>query len=102
MNIWPIRNPIMNRIELFKEAKRKLIDLYQRFPDATVIVSMQNQLDYLIQLELGEAFDRERLQEIIIGVQTAREIEPRDKDTASLMYEVANEVQAMLLKQFMK
>jgi len=81
---------------MFSEAKRRLGDLYERYPEASVVVSMQNQLDYLIQIESGESTDRSRLKEIVLGVQTAREIEPRDEETAAFMYEVTDAVQEMI------
>lgn len=85
----------MNRMELFKNAKEHLADLFLRCPEATVIVSMQNQIDYLIELESGENHDRSRLKDIILGVQTAREIEPRDAAVAAIVYQVAEAAKEM-------
>ena len=40
--------------------------------------------------------DKSKLESIIIGVQTAREIEPLDLETSEIFYQVANEVRIML------
>ena len=53
--------------------------------------SISIQLEYLIDLEEGRRSDRERLDDINIGVQTVREIEP-DDILAPLLYQVCEEV----------
>lgn len=85
----------MDRIARFREAKTRLAELHRAYPEASAILSMQSQLDFLIGLESGENTDRSRLKEIILGVQTAREVEPRDEDLAKFMYEVVDEVDNM-------
>jgi hypothetical protein len=85
----------MNRIDLFVDARERLATLYSRYPEASVVISMQKQLDYLIDLESGTISDRSKLKEIILGVQVAREIEPRDEETASILYKVVDAVEEM-------
>ncbi len=85
----------MNRIGLFQTAKAAMADLHVRFPEANAIVSISNQLDYLIGLEEGTEADRGRLSEIIIGVLAAREIEPRSEKAADLLYQVVDETDRM-------
>lgn len=85
----------MNRIKDLTEAKALLAALCARYPDASVVTSMQTQLDYLIDLESGVITDHERLDEIILGVQAAREIEPRDQDVANKIYQIVDIVEEM-------
>ena len=79
----------MTRLELFREALAKINTL--RNP---LWRSINLQLNYLIDLEEGRRSDRERLKDIIIGVQTVREIEP-DDILAPLLYRVCEEVQSV-------
>lgn len=84
-----------NRLELFEEAMRKCNELIQLYPDLVVLVSIKNQIEYLLQLENKTNSDRSRLVDIIIGIQTAREIEQVDENAAELFYEVSSEVKRM-------
>lgn len=47
-----------------------------------VLNSVRAQLNYLLDLAEGRSDDRGRLAQIILGVQTAREIETIDEDLA--------------------
>lgn len=90
--LWAIS---MNRITLFENAKATMIEFKAMFPDADATTSIVYQLDYLISLEKGIETNRNRLSDIIIGVLTAREIEPRSEETAELLYHVVDEVKSM-------
>ena len=69
----------MKRIELFKVALEHCENLSQKFPDLEVTSSIRKQLKYLISCENTGDIDKSKLESIIIGVQTAREIEPLDQ-----------------------
>ena len=79
----------MTRLELFKETLAQVNKLQN-----PIWRSISVQLNYLIDLQEGRRSDRERLNDIIIGVQTVREIEP-DDILAPLLYRVCEEVQSM-------
>lgn len=86
----------MNRVELFKKAKVAVADLLREFPETHAAVSIDVQLDYLIALETGAETNRSRLEDIIIGILTVREIEPRSEAVAELLYKVSGEVRKMI------
>ena len=86
----------MKRIELFKVALEHCENLSQKFPDLEITSSIRKQLKYLISCESTSDIDKSKLESIIIGVQTAREIEPLDLETSEIFYQVANEVRIML------
>ena len=86
----------MKRIELFKVALEHCEKLSKEFPNLEVTSSIRNQLKYLISCESTSDIDKSKLGSIIIGVQTAREIEPLDLETSEIFYQVANEVRIML------
>lgn len=90
--LWAIN---MNRMMLFENAKATVIEFKAIFPDVDAATSIVHQLDYLISLEKGIETNRNRLSEIIIGILTAREIEPRSEETAELLYLVVDEVKSM-------
>ena len=79
------------RLELFSEARVRCEELMLSYPENRALISIAKQIEYLIGLESGVHCDRSRLKEIVIGVLTAREIEPLDADVASLFYKVAGE-----------
>ena len=85
----------MNRIALFEKAKLRMVAIKEKFPRIDTITSVINQLDYLIGLESGTETNRDRLKDIIIGIQAAREIELLDEEAANLLYDVALEVDRM-------
>jgi len=63
--------------------------LKEQFPELPVLGSIANQLLYLKSILVDCEADRSRLNEIIIGVQTAREIEALDMETAEVFYEIS-------------
>src|SRR4051812_14107380 len=56
------------------------------------ILSVIEQLEYLIGLESGSQLDRSKLRQINIGVIAAREIESGDPTLATWLYEISDEV----------
>jgi Tsi6 len=84
----------MNRLGLLTEALAKSKNLQEQFPEVQTIGSIIRQLEYLIGVESG-VNDRSRLDEIILGVQAAREIEPLDGDLAELLYQVNDVARTM-------
>ena len=62
----------------------------------STIASIVRQLDYLIALGSGQSTDRSRLEDVVLGVQAAREIEALDERCAEAMHEVSARVRAMM------
>jgi hypothetical protein len=85
----------MTRLEIFKTAQAQTNSLRSRYPDDTAVQSIITQLDYLIELEERKRNDRERLNDIILGVLTVREIEPLDESVAETLYKVVEQVEEM-------
>lgn len=83
------------RLKLFARAHDECQKLIVQYPGNSTLLSIRKQLEYLIGLEPGAHADRARLREIIIGVQTAREVEPLDERAAALFYKVAGEIGQM-------
>ena len=82
----------VDRLSLFRNAKREVESLRVRFPEAHTLTSIVHQLEYLISLAGGQTSDCSRLPDIILGVQTAREVEALDSGTAETLYAVSAEV----------
>lgn len=83
------------RQQLFEKALQKCNELLGQYPDNGALLSIARQIEYLHGLETGVNTDRSRLKEIIIGVLTAREIEPLDEEAAELFYKVSGEAKRM-------
>lgn len=84
-----------NELTLIEVAEKHCLELKGRFPELPVLDSIGNQLAYLREFMTGGEIDRDRLNSIIIGVQTAREIEPLDMDAADSFYEVSEMVKSL-------
>lgn len=85
----------MDRLALFESARTKAEALHVKYPDVKTVESIIRQIDYLIGLEAGLSNDRSRLNEIVLGVQAAREIEPLDPSLAEMLYAVSEQSQQM-------
>jgi hypothetical protein len=85
----------MKRLKILNTAHVAMENLRAAHPHDAAVVSVCKQLDYLLELAEGKREDRERLNDIIIGVLTMREIEPLDQDAAELLYLVVEEVDKM-------
>ncbi len=83
------------RLELFYIALEKCENLIGLYPDLIVLKSIYNQIEYLISFEKNMDIDKSRISEIIIGVQTVREIEPLDDIASEIFYIVADEARKM-------
>ncbi len=86
----------VHRLELFKLALTQCLELLDMYPDLTVAISIKNQLQFLIESEINQFYDSQKLKSIIIGVQTAREIEVLDLDLAEILYQVSFEVNKII------
>lgn len=86
----------VQRLELFKLALTQCLELLDMYPDLTVAISIKNQLQFLIESEINQFYDSQKLKSIIIGVQTAREIEVLDLDLAEILYQVSFEVNKII------
>lgn len=85
----------MSRQQLLELGRQKCSALLAQYPNSTALLSVLRQIEYLIGLDNGTITDRSRLKEIIIGVLTAREIEPLDDDAAETFYQIASEAKQM-------
>jgi hypothetical protein len=70
------------------ECERKL----QQSPDFQPLLSIEEQIRYLIDVAETRTQDRSRLKDIIVGVYAAREFEDRDMAFANLLYQVEDVV----------
>ena len=59
-------------------------------PQATVLVSTEKQLEYLISIVKGESTDRSRLKDIILGIYAVREFENDDPAFSNILLEADN------------
>jgi hypothetical protein len=84
-----------NRLELLEKGQQKCRELLSEFPRSIALKSVAKQIEYLIGLEQGMHCDRSRLNEITIGVLTAREIEQLDADVAEIFYQIASAAKMM-------
>lgn len=78
------------QLNLLEPGKQKCDGLLAKYPSNTALASIATQIEYLIGLEQGTLSDRSLLKDIIIGVQTAREIEPLDDDAAETFHQIAS------------
>jgi hypothetical protein len=85
----------MSRQQLLELGRMKCDMLLVRYPNSNAVLSVSQQIMYLIGLDDGSIADRSRLREITIGVLTAREIEPLDDDAAETFYQIASEAKYM-------
>lgn len=85
----------MKNSELFKRALLETEQRLRIFPDFQLLVSVKNQLNYLIQLSDGMEADRAQLSTIIIGHYAAREFEESDPEYASLLRKCQYEVEVL-------
>ena len=82
------------RTDLFNKAVGECDQLLAKFPGRQSLLSIRQQLEYLLALVQGGQ-DRSRLKDIIIGPLTAREIEPLSAEAAEIFYKVSAEVRLM-------
>ena len=87
----------MNRLSLFINARGQVDILQAKYLELPVLKSIARQLDYLIALESGQSQDRSRLDEIVLGVQAAREIEQLDQHCAEMLHAVSDQVKQMAI-----
>ncbi len=85
-------------VETLKDAKEKLAAFRTGRESKRLLVSIDHQLDYLIELTEGINSDKTRLKDINIGIIAVREIEGIDDRLAELLYEINHWVHTDLLK----
>ena len=79
----------MTDLQIFEDALAEVCRLAESYPESRAIVSIIDQLRYVIDVETGANFDRSLLVKINIGVLTAREIEDLDLGVAKKLYAVS-------------
>lgn len=83
------------KIQTLKTALMECKARLKSSPGFQPLMSIEAQLEYLIDVAEGRNLDRSRLNEIIIGIYAAREFETRDMQFANLLYEVEEAVDVM-------
>ncbi|WP_440994564.1 immunity protein Tsi6 family protein [Cysteiniphilum litorale] len=83
---------------LFETALLECKILLDKYPENVSLISIFNQIEYLLALTTNASCDRSRLNEITIGVITAREIESLDERVADLLYKVSGEARLMNIR----
>jgi hypothetical protein len=63
------------------------------------LLSIEKQLEYLIDLEEGRCSDRSLMANLNLGLLAARELEPDDMELANLIYQVTESAKSMKAKQ---
>lgn len=81
----------VDRLFLFEQGLNKCRALLTLHPDGRALMSIENRIESLIDLEKGVTSDVGGLREITIGVLTACEVEPLDEEVAEVLYQVARE-----------
>jgi Tsi6 len=85
----------IKRLNLLETGLYECLKLAVEYPNLLVLVSIKNQIEYLLKLEKNEISDRSRLKDIIIGTQTIREIMALDESIADLFLDIADEADKM-------
>lgn len=78
----------MTPIEIIDKAIADSIKLTADYPNFQPLASVKTQLQYLRGILDGTVKNRSRLNEIIIGIYAAKELEERDMDFANVLYDV--------------
>jgi hypothetical protein len=82
----------MNRVSLFKKVLDECRKRHKKSPDFRLIISIEKQLEYLIDLEEGRRTDTELMANLNLGLLAARELEPHDMGLANLIYDVTEAI----------
>lgn len=90
----------MSRLDLFLSARAKSQEALAERPVLFPLESVIAQLDYLVAIERGEEQDIGPLRTMDMGQIAARDIETVDRELAHLIYEVMDEVDRMLGREF--
>lgn len=86
-------------IETLKDAKEKLAAFRIGRESKRLLLSIDHQLDYLIQVMEENNSDQSRLKDINLGIIAVREIEGVDDQLAELLYDISHWVHTDLLKE---
>lgn len=86
-------------IKTLKDAKEKLATFRIGRESKRLLVSIDHQLDYLIEIIEERNSDETRLKDINLGIIAVREIEGIDDQLAELLYEISHWVHTDLLKE---
>lgn len=86
---------MIDRLQLYENGLESVSQLLAQYPSSGALLSVKNQIQYLLDLEQGVIADRSRLKEITIGALTAREIEPLDDAAAEIFYQIGSAAKTM-------
>lgn len=81
---------MQNQLDILETALKGCERLLTSHPSHQTLLSIRQQLVYLVDLVSGTHQDRSRLKDIIIGAQTARDIEDLDEAVAESFYKAAS------------
>jgi hypothetical protein len=82
----------MNRLLLFKKALEECRKRLKETPNLRPLISIEKQLEYLIDLEEGRRTDTELMANLNLGIVAVRELEPHDIKLANLIYDVTEAI----------
>jgi Tsi6 len=85
-------------LQILKTALAECEKKISQTPNFQPLLSIEKQIQYLIDLTENKTHDHSRLKDIMIGVYAVREFEDRDMEFANLLYEV-EEVVDLLKKR---
>jgi len=88
----------MNKLELFTTAFIECQKMILKYPDFPPLLSVCNQLQYLIELAEGKRHDSQLLETINLGLIAAREIEAIDVELADLLHKVNAELDQLICR----
>ena len=77
------------------QAHTRCLDLLQTYPNSQPLLSCKAQLEYLQDLVDGRRQDAERLNDIVLGLYAARELESLDMGFAEMLYVVEDVVKTL-------
>jgi len=84
------------RAALFSRGLAAIRSLEAVYPEFQPLISIRNQLQFLLSQTGGATPNREALAQINIGYLTARTVECRNELIAAVLYECSAEVKSML------
>jgi len=83
------------RLDLLQKTLGRIYEMEKATPGSLPLISIHNQILYLIALISGKPVNKAELGEINLGFIAMREVESQDAEAAGLCYKVAREVTLM-------
>ena len=87
----------MTKLERYEVALQDIKMLQIKYEWSVALKSIEEQLEYLINLENDKSGDFSKLGNINIGVLAAREVEDMDRSIADQLHSISTEVKRMVV-----